>query len=227
MNSVVNHDDNDGPNEGVLNQNQVLKWVQEVDSHIEESSVEIMKLGLQTELAQAEMESEKFPSGLYRKLERKYSNPEVLLSRFIYALEKLGHRRHGFRAVRKLNEFGIKKPKQFNPTDEIIDPAKVRLFNFYQCLVEICRDLKVSHYKRLSTYSTKTYLGGANPRLPTCKTPWTLFVNLLNHRTISEDDQRCLLEGLEVIGATQCIDHIHNYRHQNDLPEIGGNILLH
>lgn len=221
------HDDDDGPNEGILNQNQVFKWVQAVDNHIEKSSIEIMKLGLRTELAQVEMEREKFPSDLYRKLEKKYSRPEVLLSRFIYALEKLGHRRHGFRAVRKLNEFGIMKPKQFNPADEIIDPAKVQLFNFYQCLVEICRDLEVSYYKRLSTYSTKTFLGGVNPKLPTCKTPWKLFVNLLDHRIISEDDQTRLLEGLEVIGATQCIDHIHNYRHQNNLPETGGNISLY
>jgi hypothetical protein len=202
------------------NENQVLKWAQEVDKHIEKSSMEILKLGLRTELTQADMETEKYPSGLYHKLKRRYHNSEVLLSRFIYALERLGHRRHGLRAVRKLHEFGIRKPKQFNPADEITDPAKVRLFNFYQCLVEICRDLELSHYKRLLTYSTKTFLGGVNPRL--IKTPCELFTKLLEQKIISEDDQTCLVVGLEVIGATQCIDHIHNYRHQNDLPETEG-----
>lgn len=222
VNLVANCDDNNSPNEGSLNQNQVLKWVQEVDNHIEESSIEIMNLGLQAELKRAEMETVKSASDLYHQIERKYSNSEVLLSRFIYALEKLGHRRHGFRAVKKLDEFGIKKPKQFNPA-EIIHPTKVQLFNFYQCLVEICRDLEVSHYKRLLTYSTKTYLGGTNYRL--IKTPWKLFATLLERKIISEDDQTCLLEGLEVIGATQCIECIHHYRHQNDLPETGGNTI--
>ena len=222
INPVATYDNNHGPTEGVLDQNQVLKWVQEVDHHIEESSTEIMKLGLRAELNQAERETAHVPSDLYHLLRKKYTNSEVLLSRFIYALEKLGHRRHGFRAVRKLQNFGIKKPKQFNPADEITHPAKARLFNFYQCLVEICRDLEVSHYEQLSTYFTKIFLGGTNPKL--IKTPWKLFINLLDRKIISEDDQKSLVEGLKIIGATQCIEHIHNYRHQNDLPETGGNI---
>lgn len=209
----------DEQNEG--DQNQVLKWVLEVDKHIEKSSMEILKLGLRTELTRAEMEREKCPSDLYHKLKTKYRSPEVLLSRFIYALERLGHRRHGLRAVRKLHVFGIKKPKQFNPADEITDPAEVRLFNFYQCLVDICRDLEVSHYKRLLTYSTKTFLGGVNPKM--IKTPCELFTKLLEQKIISEDDQTCLVVGLDITGASQCTDHIHNYRHQNDLPENEGN----
>ena len=104
-------EDNDGPNEGSLDPNQVLRWLQVVDNHIDKNSIEIMKLGLQTELTQSDMEGEKCPFGLYHKLGRKYTNSKVPLSIFIYALEKLGHRRHGLRAVDKLQDFGIKKPK--------------------------------------------------------------------------------------------------------------------
>ena len=117
--------------------------------------------------------------------------------------------------------FGIKKPKQFSPADEITDPAELRLFNFYQCLVEICRDLDASHYKRLLAYSTETFLGGVNPKM--IKTPCELFTMLLEQKKISEDDQTCLILGLEITGASRCTDHIHNYRHQNDLPETEGN----
>ena len=67
--------DDDDQSEG--DQNQVLKWVLEVDKHIEKSSMEILKLGLRTDLTRAEMEREKSPSDLYHKLKRKYSNEDT------------------------------------------------------------------------------------------------------------------------------------------------------
>ena len=201
----------------------MLRWVATVDNHIEESSIEIMKLGLRTELTQAELDPTTTPSDLYHLLERNYCDSEVLLARFIYALEKLGHRRHGLKAVRELDNFDIEKPKQFIPAD-IIDPTKLQLFNFYQCLVEVCSHLDPSYYSRLIKLTTKTYLGGRNHKL--IKTPCKLFVILLEHRKITKDDQTCLVEVFHIIGAEKYIEYIHLYRHWNNLPEIGGKVSL-
>ena len=88
------------------NDDRVRRWLEIVDRHIDNSSVEIMKLGLRTELTQTERDKAKTASDLYYALAN-HTDSEALLARYVYALEKLGRRRHGYRAVRKLSEFSI------------------------------------------------------------------------------------------------------------------------
>lgn len=54
--------------------NKVLKWLQVVDDHIDDNSVEIMKLGLQMELTQTERDNAKRPSDLYHALANHYQD---------------------------------------------------------------------------------------------------------------------------------------------------------
>ena len=172
--------------------NKVLMWLQVVDNHIDDNSVEIMKLGLQMELTQTKRDNAKRPSDLYHALANHYQDSEVRLSRYVYALERLGHRRHGFRAVRRLNEFSIKRPVQFDPTM----CSKPLEFNFYQCLVDISVHLDTSCHSRLIAFAAKALLDGANPGL--IKSPHELLLKFLQMRVISKDDQKDLVEALHI-----------------------------
>ena len=195
---------------------KVHKWLQVVDDHIDDSSVEIMKLGLRTELTQTERDNAKRASDLYIALTNHYQDSEVRLARYVYALERLGRRRHGFRVVRRLKEFSVEKPVQFDPTM----CSKPLEFNFYQCLVDISVHLDTSCHSRLIAYAAKALLDGANPGL--IKSPHELLLKLLQMRVISKDHQKDLVEALHIIGADKCVEYIHCYRHQNGLPEIAG-----
>ncbi len=193
--------------------NNVLRWLQIVDNHIDKCSVEIMKLGLQTELTQIERDNAKTASDLYHALAN-HIESEALLASYVYGLEKLGRRRHGFRAVRRLSEFSIEKPFKFDPA------SKPPEFRFYQCLVDISVHLDSNYHSRLIAYAAKTLLNGENPGL--INSPHELLIKLLQMRVISKDDQKELVEALHIIGADKCVEYIHCYRHQNGLPEIIG-----
>ena len=195
------------------NDDRVRRWLEIVDRHIDNSSIEIMKLGLRTELTQIERDKAKTASDLYRALAN-HIDSEALLARYIYALEKLGRRRHGYRAVRKLSEFSIEKPVKFDPASKPLE------FSFHQCLVDISVHLDTSCHSRLIAYAAKAFLDGANPRL--IQSPHELLINLLQMRVISKDDQKDLVEALHITGADKCVGYIHDYRHQNGLPEIAG-----
>ena len=199
-------------------ENNVLKWVQKVDEHIDEGSLDIMKLGMRTELTETQREAAKSPSDLYFALGLHYDDPTLLLSRFIYALELLGHRRHGFRAVRKLDDFAIQKTTQFNPA-HFVSEDKLKEFHFNQCLVKVCAHLEASYHSRLIAYFTRTHLGGTNPRM--IHTPSKLIIKLLERQLITTTDQNALLEALVIVGAGKSTEYIYRYRHLNNLPEIG------
>lgn len=169
---------------------------------------------MRSEFRQAELDTANKASDIYNILANKH---DKAFTRFVYALEKLGHRRHGFRAVRKLKEFSIKKPSQYMPSGR---KHEVQKFNFFQCLVEICVHLDANLYSRLFAYSAKVLLGGTNPN--TFETPCKLLTRLVNKGVIHTEDQTKLVEGLRIIGADKCIEYIHYYRHLNNLPEMTG-----
>lgn len=198
-------------------ENKLRKWLQVVDDHIEDCSVEIMKLGMRSEPHKAELDRANKASDIYNILANKHDQMDEALARFVYALEKLGHRRHGFRAVRKLKEFSIKKPSQYKPSG---GKDEVKKFNFFQCLVEICVNLDANLYSRLFAYFAKVLLGGINPKI--FETPCELLIYLVDREVIQTEDQTKLVEGLHIIGADKCIEYIHCYRHLNNLPEITG-----
>ena len=173
-----------------------------------------MKLGLQTDLQETALDRAQTAAEIYILLTSKHSI-EVSLSRLIYALEKLGHRRHGFRAVRKSRDFSIEKPSPHVPDG---DQEKVQKFYFYQCLVEICVHLDKKYHRRLSAYCASILLDGISPY--NMETPCQVLIRLLHRAIINKDDQNKLVDALGIIGADRCIDDIYKYRHMNNLPEI-------
>ena len=218
----MNETNTDGP---LQQEHELRSWLQMVDDHIDKSSLEIMKLGLRGDVKEGELEKAKSPSDLYNiltksRLANKHDS-DIILARFVYALEILGHRRHGFRAVRKLKDNSIRKPTQYSPTG---NQDEIREFNFFQCLVQICVHLDNKHYQPLFNYSTKIYLSGINPS--NFNKPTQLLTRLLHERIITTEDQNCLVEVLEIVRADKCIEYIHRYRHMNNLSEITGIIFI-
>lgn len=92
-----------------------------VDDYITVESLDIMKLSVRSELTETECDKIKAASDVYRELAKHYTDPEVLLARFIYALEKLGHRRYGYRAIRELKECYRPSPFNFTKLSEKTD----------------------------------------------------------------------------------------------------------
>lgn len=169
--------------------------------------MDIMKLGMRGELTQTVRDAVLKPSDLYHALAKRYDGP-ILLARFIYALEKLGHRRHGCRAVRQLSEFYISKPEKFNPAT-CMRRKKLKFFLFYQCLVEVLVHLGEEHYPMLMFHFTSTYLHGANPN--TIESPAALFTQLLDKAVIRKDNIDTLVDGLRKIGDYRNADRVLNY----------------
>lgn len=186
-----------------------------MDDHIDEESVDIMKLGMRGELTQRERDAALKPSDLYHALAKHYEEP-VALARFIYALEKLGHRRHGHRAVRQLSEFSISKQEKFTPNMSI-RREKLKLFQLHQCLVEVLVHIEEEHHPVLIFHFTTTYLHGANPN--TINSPCTLFTQLLDKGVIGKDNIGVLAEGLRKIGdyrnADRVVKYLHSFSHGN------------
>ena len=166
-----------------------------------------MKLGMRGELTQTERDAILKPSDLYHALAKHYDEP-IALARFIYALEKLGHRRHGCRAVSQLREFHISKPDKFNPA-AYMTREKLKFFQLYQCLVEVLVHLGEEHYPMLIFHFTSTYLHGANPS--TIESPAALFTQLLDKAVIRKNNIDTLVDGLRKIGDYRNADRVLNY----------------
>lgn len=170
-----------------------------------------MKLGMRGELTQTERDAAHRPSDLYHALVKHYEEP-VALARFIYALENLGHRRHGHRAVRQLSEFSIPKPGRFDPVANM-SREEVKSFQFYQCLVDVLVHLEEEYYPKLISHFTKTYLQGINPN--TIDSPCALFTQLQDKAIIKRGNTDILADGLRKIGdyrnADRVVKYIHSY----------------
>ena len=163
-----------------------------------------MKLGMRSELTQVQRDEAKSPSDLYRALECRYrfQDSSVCLSRFIYALKRLGHRRYGHRAIRQLRDFSIIEPTAFHPAD-YLGENDLKIFKFLQSLVEVLVALKGKQntQQKLIKYFTEKHLNGANPS--NIKTLCSLFTLLLEREIITVDRAQCLIEALKEVGATR------------------------
>ena len=189
-------------------EDNILSWAIRVDDHIDRESVDIMKLGLRGELTQNERDAALNSSDIYHVLAKHYKQP-VALARFIYALEKLGHRRHGHRAVTELSKFSISKPEKFNPAT-YMKREKLKLFHFHQCLVEVLVHLGKEHQPKLISHFARTHLHGTNPR--TIESPCALFTQLLEKQVITKDNMDILDDGLRKINDYENADRVVNYQ---------------
>ena len=168
-----------------------------------------MKLGMRGELTQTERDAAHRPSDLYHTLVKHYS--ELALARFIYALEKLGHRRHGRRVVNQLSKFFISKPDQFNPA-AYMSEQKLKLFQLHQCLVDVLVNLEEEHYLKIITHFARACLDGINPN--TIESPCALFTQMLDRGVITKDNTDTLVEGLRKIGDNRNAQKVQHY-HSN------------
>lgn len=106
-----------------------------VDDYITVESLDIIKLSVRSELTQVECDKIEVASDVYRELAKHYTDPEVLLARFIYALEKLGHRRYGHRAIRELKECYHPSPFDFT---KLLEKTDKNDFILRQRLAVLC-----------------------------------------------------------------------------------------
>ena len=157
---------------------QAYAWTLCVDDYIDEDSLEIMKLGMRSELTQVQRDESRSPSDLYHAIECHYHDSSVCLARFIYALKRLGHRRYGYSAIHQLSEFSIVEPPAFHPTT-CLGTDKFKIFRFLQNLVEVLVCLKGNQdtQDKLIRYFVEKHLHGTNPN--NIKTLCRLFTLLL------------------------------------------------
>ena len=163
----------------------ILQWVLKVDEYIDQESLEIMKWSMQTELSLTERDKVKQPSDLYHALKNSYKDPAVLLARFIYALERLGHRRYGRRAVRELEVAHC--PPRFDLANLKADRNN---FILHQCLAMVCCILPRDCYDSFIAYFAKKL--GVNPKK--FQTPCHILTKLLERKFITPDNQLDLIE---------------------------------
>lgn len=161
------------------------QWVAMVDDYIDKESLDILKLSVGSELNETQCQKIKIASDLYCELAQHYTDPEMRLSRFIYALEKLGHRRYGCRAIRHLEE--RYRPAPFDLAKLKVDMNK---FILLQRLTVLCCTLPKDRYDRFSDHLAKKVL--ANPKK--YNTPWKILRKALKKNLITSENHLDVLE---------------------------------
>lgn len=164
-------------------EDETLTWVTKIsDDYIDAGSLDILKLSVRSELSQDECEKVKSVSDLYHALAKHYADPIVLLARFIYALENLGHRRYGHRAVRELSRYSL---PPFDLTMAKLRPEMTgNDFILLQRLAVLCCMLPESCYPKFISHFAKKKLN-ANPSI--YQTPCDILTKLLLELIITTD----------------------------------------
>ena len=124
----------------------------------------------------------KCASDLYRTLAKHYTDLKVLLARFIYALEKLGHRRYGYRAIRVLPITDRPAPFDHSKLQPKVAESE---FIFFQRLAALCCMLPRSYHTKFIAYLAKKL--GTNPSLH--PTPCDILTKSLMENIITTDNQ--------------------------------------
>ena len=140
-----------------------------------------MKLSVLSELSETQCDNIVAASDLYNALKKLYTEEEVALARFIYALEKLGHRRYGCRAIRDLEDHYHPPPFDFANLDAKVDRKD---FILHQRLAVLCCMLPEDNYKDFITYFAKKE--SANPKL--FHTPCQILKKVLQSGSIPPHD---------------------------------------
>ena len=132
------------------------------------------------------------------------------LSRFIFSLDLVGHKKFGKKAVRNLcTEYKVSPPVAYDLKKE---PRVVQL---YQCLTEVACRLSDYREERLRRYYAEKVFNGINRESPALKSILPLLSFLVENNRITEEDQMELAAGLAIVGADQCVKFIINYRKHN------------
>lgn len=188
-------------------------WLEVVNKYIDESSLEIMKLGLlgdKNNVPYEALSRAKQPSDIFNALEERLGSKEAAIRRFIYALKKLRPQRNGYICVREYKDkTGKDPPPKFDARSES------ESFGLCQCLVDICVKIKDDASKALIQYCGH-YLLSTNPRnIPSLA---YMFTTMYHSRVITPQDQEKLAIALTIVNAIECIDYIRKYRLKYNLP---------
>ena len=157
-----------------------------IDGDIDENSLEIVKLSMRCELTQDERDSIKDTLSLCNCLLKHYNptNLEELLSRVIYALEILGHRRYGYRAIRKIEKKC--KPPPFD-IDGLVEKEK---FLLHQYLAVACRLIPQSSNRSFIIHCAKELSHNPNKYA----TPCSIITQLLEQDKLTVKNHKEFME---------------------------------
>ena len=194
----------------VPTEDETLRWVAKIsDNYINAASLDILKLSVRSELTQDECDRIESVSDLYHALAEHYTTPKALLSRLIYALENLGHRRYGHRAVRELSRYSL-------PPFEL-SMAKLRSgltgndFILLQRLAVLCCMLPESCHSKFISHFAKKKLN-ANPSI--YQSPCKVLTKLLLEHMITKDNLFDEIEEALIkleISESQIKEYFDNY----------------
>ena len=196
--------------------NKILCWLEFVDGNLEKSSNDIMYLGAYSEIANRDSDHIVQASNIYHLLREKCINDRQTLARFMFALKKLGRKRHGIYC----NTQFFKKVKILPPSTQDYDERTTENdeFGFYQCLVDLCVTLEEdrSTSKRVRMYASR-YILGIYPESTVAK----LFLKMLkNPEILSKDNLDQLSLVLGQCGADSCQVMLQHYRLQFKKAEV-------
>ena len=166
----------------------IRDWLAKLPDLIDQGSLEIIKLGLRSELKQVQLDTIRSVTDLYDVLQRVYDDQEKVFARIVYVLTLLGHRRYGKLAIRKL----LQRPPKFNPTNSLPQNVDLERFFLHQCLATVCRVIpeEGAIIERFIKHVAK--LIDVNPK--TLKTPCEALVKLLELDRISYENYLDLIE---------------------------------
>ena len=165
------------------------KWLVQLDELIVPDSLEIMKLSLRSELKQVQLDGIKSAADLSNALKGVYDDEQKILSRVMYALKILGHRRYGYYALRQLNKAMTIQQIEF---DSSFLPASIDRDEFclYQCLAIVCVVLPRESNERFIKHFAKQL--EINPG--TVKTPCEILIKMIQAEKISCKNHENLIE---------------------------------
>ena len=187
------------------------------NDYVAQDTLKMVKFSFRGEIAKKKLEELDSLYSLFLVVrEDLYQGDESkALSRIIYSLDLVGHRRYGKRSVRDLKEFEIEQPKAYDPSK---DSKEVQLF---QVLAEVASRLKPRHADRLREYYAEKLLDGINPEGPSTSSLLSLFARLVQEKRITGDDQKQFVRALSVVGADYCFIFLKEYRLRNGLLLLG------
>ena len=169
-------------------EDMIRDWLAKLPDLIDQGSLEIIKLGLRSELKQVQLDTIRSVTDLYDVLQRVYDDPEKVFARLVYALTLLGHRRYGKFAIRKLPQ----RPPEFNPLTSLPAHVDPESFFLHQCLATVCRIIpeEGDTIERFIKHVAK--LMCVNPS--TLKTPCEALIKLLELVKIDQVNHLDLIE---------------------------------
>lgn len=169
-------------------ENVVRKWLAKLDDLIVPENLEIIKLSLWSELNQTQLDSIRKVYDLYDVLKGKYDSEQKILSRIMYTLMMLGHKRYGCYALKKLRR---EHYDQFDPSCLPESPgADQNRFCICQRLATICIVLPQENRERFIKYFAKQLKINRS----TVTTPCEVLVKMLEFNKINYENHKDLLD---------------------------------